>query len=358
MKMKKIILMFAFLVPFLLTKGQNDSSKVTASGYVESYYAYSAFKDANGLIPFQYSYNESDKFAINTAFLKFKYSSERVRANVGLHAGTYVNSNYSSEPGLLKNLNEANVGIKLCSNVWLDAGVLNSHIGPETVVATDNWTLTRSLSAEGYPFYETGAKVTYSKTDKFSASVLVLNGWQNINDNNKNKAIGTQIVLSPRSNLSINWSTFYGEAYNVSDNDSSGNKNVSATDNRFYNDLYCTFQPGKKISLMLLFDYGIQQNFDYSENAQFFSETFMIRYKLSEKFFLCAKEDYYNNTQPVYGTFTSSNIIATSLNFDYVPVKNCMLRLEGKMLNSDNNAFDNYNSNVNYVVTASLSASF
>lgn len=356
--MKKIILMFAFLVPFFVTKGQNDSSKITTSGYVESYYAYSTFKDVNGLIPFQYSYNESEKFAVNTAFLKFKYNSNNVRANVGIHAGTYVNSNYSSEPGLLKNLNEANVGLKLCNNVWLDAGILNSHIGPETVVSTDNWTLTRSLSAEGYPFYETGAKVTYSKTEKFSASALVLNGWQNINDNNKNKAIGTQIVFSPKSNLSINWSTFYGEAYNVNETDSSGNKNIYASDNRFYNDLYCTFQPGKRLGLMLLFDYGVQQNIDSVANSQFFSETFMLRYKLTEKFFVCAKEDYYSNTKPVYGTALSSNIIATSLNFDYVPAKNCMLRLEGKFLNSDNNAFDNGKSNTNFVVTAALSASF
>jgi hypothetical protein len=50
----------------------------------------------------------------------------------------------------LKNIYEANVGISLNkkNNLWVDAGVMPSHIGFESAISMDNWYLTRSLLAE------------------------------------------------------------------------------------------------------------------------------------------------------------------------------------------------------------------
>ena len=66
--------------------------------------------------------------------------------------GTYANANLAAEPGVLKNIYEANVGVKVSRNkdLWVDAGVLSSHMGFESATGADNWNLTRSLLAESF----------------------------------------------------------------------------------------------------------------------------------------------------------------------------------------------------------------
>ena len=51
------------------------------------------------------------------------------RANIALAVGTYMNANYAAEPGVLKNIYEANAGVKISNNknIWVDAGILPSH---------------------------------------------------------------------------------------------------------------------------------------------------------------------------------------------------------------------------------------
>jgi hypothetical protein len=160
---------------------------------VEVYYQYDFNKPSDNTRPeFVYSHNRHNEFNVNLVYLKGSYTAERVRANLALAAGTYVNANYAAEPGVLKNMYEANVGIKLSKkkNLWLDAGIFGSHIGFESAVSKDCWTLTRSMVADNSPYYEAGAKLTYtSDNGKWLFSALALNGWQRIQRVNGNSLI-------------------------------------------------------------------------------------------------------------------------------------------------------------------------
>ncbi len=87
----------------------------------------------------------------------------RYRARFTLQAGTYANDNYQAEPGVLRNVFEAWAGLALNrgNTLWIDAGVLPSHLGFESAVSMDNWTLTRSLSTESSPYYLAGVRLEY-----------------------------------------------------------------------------------------------------------------------------------------------------------------------------------------------------
>ena len=89
-------------------------------------------------------------------------------------------------------------------------GIFSSHLGFESALSKDNWTLTRSLNAENSPYYETGARLTYEVGPKLTLTGLVLNGWQNIRETNQAKALGTQLQWKPTAKVLINSSTFYG----------------------------------------------------------------------------------------------------------------------------------------------------
>ena len=75
--------------------------------------------------------------------------------------------------------------------------------------------------------------------------LLALNRWQNIN--NSNKAIASQFI---NSKLTLNWSSFYGEGYNVSD---------SVAVNRLFQNFYVSWQVKPKLGLAAVADFGLQE---------------------------------------------------------------------------------------------------
>ncbi|MFZ1396955.1 MAG: outer membrane beta-barrel protein, partial [Candidatus Promineifilaceae bacterium] len=130
------------------TKPKSDFLKhVTISGYLETYYVYDFGNPENHTRPnFLYSYNRHNEVNLNFGYLQVAYDDNKVRGKLALMAGTYSNANLAAEPGVLKNLFEANVGVKLSKkkNLWVDAGLFASHIGFESAVGANCWNMTRS----------------------------------------------------------------------------------------------------------------------------------------------------------------------------------------------------------------------
>src|SRR6185295_5898902 len=127
--------------------------------------------------------NRHNEFNVNLGLLKASYNTDWIRGNIALATGTYMNANYAAEPGVLKNIYEANAGVRISKskNLWIDIGIMPSHIGFESARSYDCWNLTRSIIADNTPYYESGAKVTYtSDNNKWMVSALALNGWQRI----------------------------------------------------------------------------------------------------------------------------------------------------------------------------------
>ena len=151
--------------------------RVTVEGYVDSYYAFNFNKPSGGDIPYFVSMARHNEVNINLAFIDVKYSSQRVRARVVPGFGTYMNANYANESGSLKNLVEANAGIRLVKDkgIWLDVGVLGSPYTNESAVSKDHLAYTRSLAAENVPYYLSGIKATLPVSKKVSLYLFLIN---------------------------------------------------------------------------------------------------------------------------------------------------------------------------------------
>src|SRR6478609_10962399 len=131
--MKKIIVTAFIAFGFTTINAQEElKSPITFSAYVDVYYSYDFGKPDNHTKPgFIYSYNRSNEVNLNLGMAKVNYAKENVRGNLALMAGTYAQYNMAAEQDLLKNVYEANVGVKISKeyNLWIDAGVMPSHIG-------------------------------------------------------------------------------------------------------------------------------------------------------------------------------------------------------------------------------------
>nr|MCU0388333.1 porin [Chitinophagaceae bacterium] len=230
---------------------ENNTPVVKLSAFLDVFYCYDFNKpQTNYRQPFLYNHNRHNEFNINLGFVKVSVLQKKYRANLALQTGTYANDNYAAEPGTLKNINEANAGIKLAKGLWLDAGVFSSHLGFEGAVSIDYPTLTRSLVSEGSPYFLTGAKLTLKPNDKWELLAVVSNGWQRIQRvaGNSLPCVGTQVKYMPNRNTLLNWSTLIG----TDDPDSTRRM-------RYFNNLYAQFQLNDDMNLSVGFDAGMQQ---------------------------------------------------------------------------------------------------
>jgi hypothetical protein len=363
--MKKL-LPFLLFCSFLKLNAQEDlsagtESNLTFSGYVEAYYSYDTGNPANHERPgIFYSHNRHNEFNVNLAYLKGAYTANRVRANVALMAGTYAQYNLAAEQELLRYVFEANAGVKLSKSkeLWLDAGIMPSHIGFESAVGKDSWTLTRSLAAETSPYYEAGARLSYtSASGKWYIAGLWLNGWQRIRRINSNQtpAFGTQLTFKPSDKITLNWSSFVGNEF--------PGKNQERW--RVFHDLYGMFQITGKFGLIAGLDLGAQQTRPKeSEYDYWMTPVAIARYAFSDKLAIAARAEYYNDENEVIVSTGSPNGFQTlglSANVDIMPVNNVMLRLEARTMNSKDPIFREENGGPtqnNYFFTAALAVDF
>lgn len=354
----KLVLLLAMMGIASFSSAQDSTStpSLKISGYAEAYYSNDLANPADHLRPgFFYSYNRHNEVALNLGFIKAAYSAERVRANLALMTGTYAQYNLAAEPALLQNIYEANVGIKLSKNqdIWLDLGVMPSHIGFESAVGKDCWTLSRSLLAENTPYYEAGARLSINSNDgKWYAAALLLNGWQRMNrvEGIQSAILGTQVTYKPSSNVSLNWSTYLGD-------ERPENEIVK----RFFNNFYGVFNFGK-LGLTAGVDVGVQEAAN-DETSTWITPIAILRYTINDHWAIAGRAEYYSDQDELIIAAPGDGFetLGLSLNLDYLPLPNVALRFEARTLSGQGDYFfnrDGQRSSSNTFLTTALAISF
>lgn len=356
---------FWFISLLLLSAGQlpaqdiSPPRPITFSGSIEIYYSYDFGNPENHERPsFIYSHKRHNEINLNLGFVKAAYATNKVRGNFALMAGNYAEYNLASEPVLLRFVYEANAGIRISKkhNLWVEAGIMPSHIGFESAHSPSCWILTRSILADNSPYYEAGVKIGYtSANDKWYLSGMVLNGWQRITriPGNQTPAFGTQVTYKPNSKFTLNWSTYAGNEFPD-----------SVKRWRTFNNLYGLFQFTPKVGLIAGFDIGVQQkNKNASVYELWYSPVLIVRYSLTDKIRIAARGEYYSDPDEVIiatGTQNGFQTFGTSFGLDFLPIENAMIRIEGRTFNSKDAifVFNGSPSNQNYFLTSVISLSF
>lgn len=324
------------LLSFFMRMDAQDSARkrpLQMSGYAETYYV-KDFNNPEGKkrAGFLYNHNRSGEPALNLIYLKAAYTGARLRTNLALAAGTYMQDNFAAEKGIGKNIYEANAGIKILrkKELWVDAGVLSSHIGFESAAGKDCWTLTRSLMAENSPYYETGIRVSFSSADsKWYFAGLVLNGWQRIRrlDGSKSISFGTQVTWKPTPGVSFNSSTFIGN-----------DRPDSLKRMRYFHSFYGIFPLSSLLTATAGLDAGMEQVSKGSTRMNtWYSPVLILRLATSRKTTVAARVEYYSDKQGIIiatGTANGFQVWGLSANFDVHFTENIIWRTEARNFSS------------------------
>jgi len=263
MKMLMMAGIAALLAPNAALAQENDTTpRITFGAFVDGYYAYDFGRPASHDRAFTTQAARHDEASVNLAHVEARYASPKVRGRLALQAGTSVQFNYAGEPDELAGtqpnhlplIQEAIVGVSVAPTLWIDGGIMLSHIGSESWISIDNPTYTRSLAAEFSPYYETGVRATWQALPNLAAQVNVVNGWQRISESNEDKAVGARIDWTPIAPLTLSYSNFVGREPAAA----TGEQDV-----RVFHDFIARWAPDERALLIATVDFGAQDEGDW-----------------------------------------------------------------------------------------------
>ena len=304
------------------------------SGFIDAYYSWNSNDPASHENFFPgagTTAKRANEFAINLVQVQWARATsdeQPVAFTLALVAGEGTDVVHGGEPGgpdTFRNVYQASVAYRLKSGVVLEGGVYPSHIGMEGFYSKDNWNYTRSIMGEASPYYQAGIKASYAFDDHWSGRVVLLNGWQNINDNNDGKSIGTQVAYSSDA-LTASLNTFYGPEL-ASDDDSM----------RKFVDLVVLYRVSPTLQLGGTVDFGAQEIPD-GDDASWNGAGVYARYSPNDRHAFALRAEKFSD--PDNGiTGTAQELDEVTLTYEHRPRKNLILKLEARSDDSDANVF-------------------
>lgn len=260
-----------------------DTGKLSISGYLDSYYltAFNRPQSGNLLGVDQLAGRAFDRlpdqFALGLVQAKFSYSNRRSdmvidltfgpNAELGNFGNTtgafnlyrpkspYVASLYGTSAAI----KQAYFTYRATPKLSFTVGQFGTHIGYEVIDAPLNYNYSLSNLFNNGPFYHVGLKAAYSFSDKAALMVGLVNNWDNLTDDNKQKSLIGQFMFKPLPTWTVylNWIGGYGD-----DTYLSGLVKTGALPTAFSNytrnlyDLTTTYQVTPKFYLGLNAAYG------------------------------------------------------------------------------------------------------
>jgi hypothetical protein len=174
------------------------------------------------------------------------------------------------------------------SGLRLDFGKFVTSMGYEVIEGYDGYNDNYSHSfLFGYaiPYTHTGMKATFAFSDRLSALLMVVNGWDNAVDNNLSKSLGGQVSVQPTEGMTVSANYMVGPE--KSDNES---------DNRQLVDLVASYAPDSSVMVGLNGDYGTEQHSARSGGAAVWvGAAGYLRLILADNVSLCLRAEQFED---------------------------------------------------------------
>lgn len=309
----------------VLAQDTTKSNPFKIGAYADFYFGYAGGVNSGERVPYFVSSANNLQPSLNLAFVEFEYSSKYFRGRFVPGIGSYMTANYASEPVALRYILEGYIGVSPYpkKNVWIDAGIFSSPYTNETPVSWDHLMYTRSLAPEYVPYYIFGVRASAAVHKKLNVYLYVLNGWQQIVDQNSGKSVSVQLEFKPAPRHTISWNFYAGDE----------RKKAKPYDRmRYYTDLYWIFQSGKRWSATSCVYLGVQQKSGPDKNVLWWQANLIGQYRIHPKLSISGRIEYFSDPSsavatPLFGQ-PSISMFSGGICLNYKPLPFTLLRLE------------------------------
>lgn len=336
--MTRRLMLPAILALLGVPAAAQDAAPLKVQAFVDTLFAYNSNRpldDANFFPGVGTSAKRHNEFSINLAQVDVTLPPEPVGFKLSLGFGTAPDVVHGAEvrgiaahPDVWRHVVQASVQwqTKVGRGLLLEAGVYPSHIGMEYFQTKDNWNYTRSWLGELSPYYQAGFKAALPLSDRWSAQLHLLNGWQVIADNNDGKSVGAQLAYNA-GNLSVSLNGIVGPELAGNDDDV-----------RAMADLVATYKLTPGFSLGLALD-GAREGRTDGDSVSWGGVGLYARFSPPEsRSALALRGEYYKDEDgAISGVAQTLKEVTATL--EHRPVPRLILKLEGRYDRSSADVF-------------------
>jgi hypothetical protein len=195
----------------------------------------------------------------------------------------------------------------VANGIHFSFGKFVTPFGLEVIESAANWNASRSFNFNyAIPFTHTGARATYAVTENWTISGYVVNGWDNLQDNNQGK---TGILASTWAPLDwLSWTVTAGAGVEGLDDDS---------DTRYLVNTVISLTPWDTLSFALEGSYGYEENGSATfrnlagnfqlpgvdedfiasgpDDAEWYGAAGYVKWQFLENWYVAARGEYFND---------------------------------------------------------------
>lgn len=310
--------------------------RIEFSGFVDAYYGYNFNKPSTGLAQLRNFDVQHNAFSLNLAELAIEMkptAENRGGFRIDLDYGHQAEMVNASDPAgsAFQNVGQAYVSYLAPNGLQLDFGKFYSPIGYEGIKTKDNWNYSRSLVYTlAEPYYHAGLRANYTVNDRVAIAGFLVNGWNNVLDNNTGKSIGGQITLKPSSALTLT-ETYLGGPEQAGDN---GHW-------RHISDTILTYAATSAVSLAANYDYGRESN--ATSTVVWQGVAGYLRYRPNSWFAITPRAEYYNDRDG-FSTGVAQKLTGMTLTTEFKDASGILTRIEYRRDMSNRAFFEQHTS--------------
>jgi hypothetical protein len=302
------------------------------SGLIDGYYSWNFNHSSAGNQLYNFDTN-ANQFSLSMAKLSMSHAVDPVGFQVDLGYGRAFD---------IINGGESSLGTKLIEQAFVswkpkgkdgsfqvDFGKFVTSAGAEVIEANANWNYSRSLLfAWAIPYYHFGLRATETK-GHFVGGFQVVNGWNNVEDNNSGKTIG---LIGNITGKKVTWSNNYY----------TGPENTGT--NKGFRNLYDTtllLTPADAFNAYINFDYGSNKSFTgkNSSTAAWYGIAGAAKWQMNGKNALTPRIEWFKDRNG-FSTGTAQSLKEFTLTYEYRWVEGLLSRIEYRRDWSDEKFFN------------------
>jgi hypothetical protein len=304
-----------------------SAAGVDFGGLIDGYYSANFNHPATKYNTWRNFDVKANSFALNFAKLTMQHAAEPVGFTLELAAGRAMDIFHATEPSgseLYKHLFQAFVSVRPTNmhGFQFDFGKFVTSAGAEPTETHLNWNYSRSLLYANGPYYHFGARTSFPITTNFSTGLQIINGWNNVEDNNTSKTMGFTTALTTSK---VNWNNNYYVGNEKTD--TLGGVKIKAPGLRHFYDTVLGINPSGKVSGLFNFDYGVEQN-PGGRSYVFYGYSVAMRALGAENFAFSPRFDWYKDRDGFITGGPPRTLQEFTLTGDYKLKQGLLTRLE------------------------------
>ena len=303
---------------------------INFSGLIDGYYDYNSNHPKSGNNALRNFEVKANQFNLNMVKVSLDHDPDPVGFKLDLGFGKAWEIFHATEPSgdVTKWIPQAYISWKPknAGDLQIDFGKFYTSAGAELTETHLNWNYGRGLLYANGPYYHFGLRVNKPINKHFAAGVQVVNGWNNVQDNNSGKTVGFTTALTTKK---FNW---YNNYYVGPEKDGT-NKGV-----RNFYDTVVNLNPNDKANFYINFDYGKEKKLG-SGSSDWVAIGFAGKFQTSANTFLSPRYEYYSDRDG-FITGVKQKVQEFTLTYEYKWIEGLLTRIEYRRDWSDKPFFD------------------